>query len=489
MAPPTRWASGDGQYHDPQTQQSQEQQRNDYWERPSPSSSAAVPPSKPAVAATGFGSFLKKAVKAAQTGLQHLEIALEKGMEKQRPLSGSGSEDSRQSRVMGTTAPPMVGRPSSGSAPQPLGSRRTAAGEEEDDGAAKALEVALRIMELPMEVRSDALAQLRPQLRGRVEEVLREQALLEGVGAEEAGQQGYEQVIHTHEFDPYANEPRRPAAAAPPAWVPPTAVSMQAAAAAPTASLVNIDDSDGFFSGGAGNSDAPVAKDRPRPPPPPRPSTPSADRFGDFPGSTVPSPAVPQPASTTMDLMGMGAFDGAVSAPPTSSDPQPSLSSHPAAPYATVSHHAVEDLGNDFFSGGSVPRPTATATPAPSSTAAAAAASLASSSLPARSRPAAARPAADLMGGLHDDVDVGNNQHLYQEEDAGEGRPGPGVTPFLSLYQLLGSNVWICFLCCSLCWSGGPHKKQNVFPLQARRASLSSAGSCGRRGSPRSTPR
>ena len=63
-----------------------------------------------------------------------------------------------------------------------------------------------------------------------------------------------------------------------------------------------------------------------------------------------------------------------------------------------------------------------------------------------------------------------------------------GVQLVLYLLRLRVSSVGGFFLML-LFMVLSPFLPQNVVPLQARRASLSSAGSCGRRGSPRSTPR
>lgn len=123
-----------------------------------PSSSASVPAPK-APSTSVLGGFFKKAVKAAQSGLQHLESAIEKGFEAPQSRSNQqvpvSTEDSwtastrieGTSRSVGGKAP--TGRLSYGSGPAVDESSHETVSDE-DSG--KALEVAIRITELPMEV-------------------------------------------------------------------------------------------------------------------------------------------------------------------------------------------------------------------------------------------------------------------------------------------------------------------------------------------------
>ena len=140
-------------------------QDEDEW---SSSSSAAVPHSASAPPMSVLGGFFKKAVKAAQTGLQHLESAIEKGFEhpaatkssqqQQMPMTSSedgwraNASDSRYSRQE------EGGRASVATS----GARRPSyANHSAGEDSGKALDVALRIMELPMEVRGDCAGGLR----------------------------------------------------------------------------------------------------------------------------------------------------------------------------------------------------------------------------------------------------------------------------------------------------------------------------------------
>ncbi|GAX80139.1 hypothetical protein CEUSTIGMA_g7577.t1 [Chlamydomonas eustigma] len=193
---------------------------------------AAAAPSQPK--ASGFGGFLKdlskKAVKAAQAGLQSLEAALDQGSSVSQPQTNVNNKypvTRRRGDPMyqdhsfdgqPENAQFTAGRHARTSAPSswPAGGdseerRRHGAdnGEEEEEGAAKALELALRVMELPVEVRADALAHLAPAVRMRVEDVLRDQALLEAEAEQEQAMRGdgLDEVVCTRVFDPYQPVP------------------------------------------------------------------------------------------------------------------------------------------------------------------------------------------------------------------------------------------------------------------------------------------
>ena len=137
-------------------------QDEDEW---SSSSSAVVPHSAPAPPMSVLGGFFKKAVKAAQTGLQHLESAIEKGFEHpaatrssqqhQMPMSSS-EEGWRANADKGRNSRYSRQEEGGRASVAPSGARRPSyANHSAGEDSGKALEVALRIMELPMEVRGN----------------------------------------------------------------------------------------------------------------------------------------------------------------------------------------------------------------------------------------------------------------------------------------------------------------------------------------------
>ena len=157
-------------------------------------------------------------------------------------------------------------------------------------------------------------------------------------------------------------------------------------------------------------------------------SAPVADLIGGFEDETTFNPAaaapVAAPRAHTVDLMDEG------SSFPSSSAAQSAAATNPPAPASSAAvsvqpSASSDDFGEDFFSGGARAPVPAAAAAAPSEPPRAAAAPPAAISV---SRPAP-RPAPDLIGDLHGfrDVDVGSNQHLYQQAgDEGEGEEGGG---------------------------------------------------------------
>lgn len=156
----------------------------------------------------------------------------------------------------------------------------------------------------------------------------------------------------------------------------------------------------------------------------PRSAAPVTDLIGGFEGETyttashVTGPSlVPVVSSKAHVVDLMGGFEDS-SFPPSSSTSDPATSSALSNPLPSHSAllHASDDLGDDFFSGGAAKL--SSEPPAPS-------APPARASIPPASRPSrtVSRPAAsDLIGDLNSlgDVDVGNNQHLYEVDEEGE---------------------------------------------------------------------
>ena len=231
---------------------------------------------------------------------------------------------------------------------------------------------------------------------------------------------GYDQVIHTHEFDPLGELP------------PPRQQPLVTGSAAPAAST-NLSGSfpdDGHpisaSSGlvgvsvsassqqplersmdGSSDSGGPSRQQQTAGPQ----TTPVADLIGGFEGEVFASAANPAPAASnhTMDLMGgfedSGFPESSVAAAAThaaAASPLPTTSVQPAS---------SNDFGDDFFSGGSQPAVNVPSIPSP-------APAPTSSSHKPQSNP---RPALDLIGDLHGlgEVDVGNNHHLYQADEEG----------------------------------------------------------------------
>ena len=232
---------------------------------------------------------------------------------------------------------------------------------------------------------------------------------------------GYEQVIQTHEFDPLSDDGlryQRPGATRGP---PVSASSADGPDRPPSppaiADLVGLgggvdaggggvrfdEDEDIAFGPGAGWASA-VPKHYHSP----EKCFPSVSQDAGRSNPAPPPGRCPPPQPAIVDLM--GGFDDEPTAAAA-----PNVSSYaPAA--ASSSVHQDDDFGDDFFSGGTAVPPTASSS-TPTGPTRPAAAGGASGARPGPARP----PAANLISDLHglDDVDVGSNQHLY-EEDAGE---------------------------------------------------------------------
>lgn len=344
--------------------------------------------------------------------------------------------------------------------------------------------------ELPVEVRGDALAQLSPGMRSMVEEILREQLMLEEedhaqrqAGAADAAPMGYRPVggLHGHDDDShgfavsvestpdrasgagqrygeaaYSPAPRAQPASPPPP-PPPAVTDLLGAGDDDLTSIRQQQQQQGL--GTASSAAAPTGRGHDTADffavPAASATAAGSHRFGDFvsAGSSGLDSGGTAPVATAAAAADHGHEFGDFLSPSASGGgPVP-------APAAPLAHAADPSDLNDFFSGGA-----AAAAPAPATTSAAGTSNSGAAAFggvaKASSGPKA--PAMDLIADLHSEgLDTSAHQGLYEDvEGAASSAALPGMCP------------------CSACCEGVCTRRHHVGMHGARKADAQDLQCC-----------